>query len=157
MHGLTPVDYAKSEPMRAALKTQPLVNTVTKTTPPMPKTSALSRQRPVVLLGTGKNRFHFLQNSKLLIPVTRQEATAVGIFLCFHHNIKTFWSIVNIIHIMNVYECNGANMFMSWKMECSIQWGGAELNGTFQLSTNEHIRTIARMKNVHYLFYITSK
>ncbi|XP_033639639.1 BRCA1-associated RING domain protein 1-like [Asterias rubens] len=55
MHGLTPVDYAKSEPMRAALKTQPLVNTVTKTTPPMPKTSALSRQRPVVLLGTGLN------------------------------------------------------------------------------------------------------
>ena len=42
-------------------------------------------------------------------------------------------------------------------MECSIQRGGAELNGTFQLSTNEHIRTIARMKNIHYLFYITSK
>ena len=39
-------------------------------------------------------------------------------------------------------------------MECSIQRGGAELNGTFQLSTNEHIRTIARMKNIHYLFYI---
>ena len=44
----------------------------------------------------------------------------------------------NNIHIMNVYECNGANMFMSWKMECSIQRGGAELNGTFQLSTYSH-------------------
>ena len=57
---------------------------------------------------------------------------------------------------MNVNECNGANMFMSWKMECFIQRGGAELNGTFQLSTYEHIRTIARMKNIHYLFYVTT-
>ena len=24
---------------------------------------------------------------------------------------------------MNVYECNGENIFMSWKMECSIQRG----------------------------------
>ena len=45
-----------------------------------------------------------------------------------------------IIQIMNVYECNGANIFMGWKMECSIQ--RAYLNGTFHLSTNEH--------NLHY-------
>ena len=24
------------------------------------------------------------------------------------------------IQIMNVYECNGKNIFMRWKMECSI-------------------------------------
>ena len=58
---------------------------------------------------------------------------------------------------MNVYECNGANMFMSGKMECSIQRGGAKLNGTFHRLTNENICTSARMKNIHYLFYITSK
>ena len=63
--------------------------------------------------------------------------------------------LVNSILIMNVYECKGVNMFMSWKMEFSIQQGGAKLNGigTFHLSTNEHICTIARMKNIHYLLY----
>ena len=33
-------------------------------------------------------------------------------------------SIGNSIQIMNVYECNnGKNIFMRWKMECSIQRG----------------------------------
>jgi hypothetical protein len=27
----------------------------------------------------------------------------------------------HIIQLMNVYECNGKNIFMRWKMECSIQ------------------------------------
>ncbi len=70
MHGLTPADYAKSEQMRAALKTQPLINTVTNTTLPMSKTSVLSRQRPVVLLGTGKNRCHFLHPLFFLFNAT---------------------------------------------------------------------------------------
>ena len=55
-----------------------------------------------------------------------------GMILMFHSSIVNgFWFkiLFSIIHIMNVYECNGANMFMSWKMECSIQRGGAELNG----------------------------
>ena len=56
---------------------------------------------------------------------------------------------------MNVYECNGTNIFMRWKMKCSIQRGEAELNGTFHLSPNENICSIARMRNIHYLFYIT--
>ena len=60
-----------------------------------------------------------------------------------------------IIQIMNVYECNGMNIFMRWKMKCSIQRGEAELNGTFHLSPNENICSIARMRNIHYLFYIT--
>ena len=59
------------------------------------------------------------------------------------------------IQIMNVYECNGTNIFMRWKMKCSIQRGEAELNGTFHLSPNENICSIARMRNIHYLFYIT--
>ena len=58
---------------------------------------------------------------------------------------------------MNVYECNGTNIFMRWKMKCSIQRGEVELNGTFHLSPNENICTIAPMKNIHYLFYMTAK
>ena len=42
-------------------------------------------------------------------------------------------------------------------MKCSIQRGEAELNGTFHLSPNENICSIARMRNIHYLFYITCK
>ena len=43
---------------------------------------------------------------------------------------------------MNVYECNGTNIFMRWKMKFSIQRGEAELNGTFHLSPNENICSI---------------
>ena len=42
-------------------------------------------------------------------------------------------------------------------MECSIQRGEAKLNRKFHLSPNENICTIARMKDIHYLFYVTSK
>ena len=45
---------------------------------------------------------------------------------------------------MNGYECNGRDIF-------------AKLNRTFNLSPNDNICTITRMKNIHYLFYITSK
>ena len=41
-------------------------------------------------------------------------------------------------------------------MKCSIQRGEVELNGTFHLLPNENICSIARMRNIHYLFYITS-
>ena len=58
-------------------------------------------------------------------------------------------------HIINVYECNGTNIFMRWKMKCSIQRGEAELNGIFHLSPNENIYSVARMRKIHYLFYIT--
>ena len=44
-------------------------------------------------------------------------------------------------------------------MKCYIQQGEAELSGTFHLSPNENICSIARKKkkNIHYLFYITAK
>ena len=42
-------------------------------------------------------------------------------------------------------------------MKRSIQRFEAELNGTFHLSPNENIFSITRMKNIHYLFYITAK
>ena len=71
--------------------------------------------------------------------------------------IITAWIWQNIIQIMNAYECNGTNIFMRWKMKCSIQRGEAELNGTVHFSPNENICSIARMKNIHYLFYITAK
>ena len=54
------------------------------------------------------------------------------------------------------YEYNGTNIFMRCKIECFIQQGEAKLNRTFHLSPNENISTIARMKNIHCLFYITS-
>ena len=38
-------------------------------------------------------------------------------------------------------------------MKCSIQRGEAELNGTFHLSSNENICSIARMKK-HSLFVL---
>ena len=38
-------------------------------------------------------------------------------------------------------------------MKCSIQRGEAELNGTFHLSPNENISSIARMKK-HSLFVL---
>ena len=54
-----------------------------------------------------------------------------------------------------LHSCNGENIFMNWKMECSILWGEAELNGTIHLSTNENILTIARMQTfIIVLFYI---
>ena len=62
-----------------------------------------------------------------------------------------------IIQIINGYECDGTVIFMMCKIECSIQRGEAKLNRTFYLSPNENICTIARMKNIHYLFCITSK
>ena len=40
------------------------------------------------------------------------------------------------------------------KMKYSIQRGEAELNGTFHLSPNENICSIARLRK-RYLFYIT--
>ena len=50
--------------------------------------------------------------------------------ICFGIRIKGYHIG---IQIMNVYECNGTNIFMRWKMKCSIQRGEAELNGTFHL------------------------
>ena len=59
----------------------------------------------------------------------------------------------NNIQIMNVYDFNGTNIFMRWKMKCSIQLGFASLNGTFHLSPNENICSIARMRK-HSLFVL---
>ena len=58
---------------------------------------------------------------------------------------------------MNCYECDGTHIFMRRDIECSIQRSEARLNRTYHLSSNENIFTIARMKNIHYLFCITSK
>ena len=58
---------------------------------------------------------------------------------------KVHHMLLNGIQIMNVYECNGTNIFMRWKMKCSIQLGEAELNGTFHLSLNETTFSIARI------------
>ena len=66
--------------------------------------------------------------------------TRSGISLACIHGLY-LW-VINI-QIMNVYECNGTNIFMRWKMKCSIQRGAAELNGTCHLSPNENICSIA--------------
>ena len=63
---------------------------------------------------------------------------------------------LNIIQIMNGYEFNSANIVMSLKI--LFNEASAELNRiNVNLSTNENICTIERMKNIHYLFYTTSK
>ena len=54
---------------------------------------------------------------------------------------------------MFFHSCNGTNIFMRWKMKCSIQLGFASLNGTFHLSPHENICTIALI-NIHYLYTV---
>ena len=49
--------------------------------------------------------------------------------------------------------CNGTNIFMRWKMKCSIQLGKGELKGAFHLSPNESICSIAQMRK-HSLFVL---
>ena len=49
------------------------------------------------------------------------------------------------------HSCNGTNIFMRWKMKCTIQLGFASLNGTFHLSPHENICTIA-LTNIYYLY-----
>ena len=56
---------------------------------------------------------------------------------------------------MNVYECNGIEYCMRWKIGCSIQQGVAELNRTSNLSPHAIFYPIVRMRNIHYLFYTT--
>ena len=54
---------------------------------------------------------------------------------------------------MFVHSCNGTNIFIRRKMKCTIQLGFASfvlLNGTFHLSPQENIGTIALI-NIHYL------
>ena len=59
---------------------------------------------------------------------------------------------------MNGYEFNSANIFMSLKINILFNKASAELNRIIvNLSTNENICIIERMKNIHYLFYTTSK
>ena len=54
---------------------------------------------------------------------------------------------------MNGYEFNSANIFMSLKINILFNEASAELNRIIvNLSTNENIRIIERMKNIHYLF-----
>ena len=53
---------------------------------------------------------------------------------------------------MNVFHlCNGTDIFIRWKIKCSIQLGFASLNRTFNLSPHENIRTIALI-TIHYLY-----
>ena len=55
---------------------------------------------------------------------------------------------------MNGYEFNSANIFMSWKINILFNEASAELNRiNVNLSTNENIRTIERMKK-HSLFVL---
>ena len=53
---------------------------------------------------------------------------------------------------MNVsHSCNGINIFIRWKMKCTIQLGFASMNGTFHVSPQENICTI-ELINIHYLY-----
>ena len=64
-----------------------------------------------------------------------------------------FNSRTSNIQIMNVYEFNGGIIFMSWKIEHSIQQGQTELNRMFNLLAHENNPTIEQMKK-HSLFVL---
>ena len=49
---------------------------------------------------------------------------------------------------MFCHSCNGTNIFIRWKMKCTIQLGFASLNGTFHISPYENICTISLI-NIH--------
>ena len=53
---------------------------------------------------------------------------------------------------MNGYECDGKDLSCGERWNMYIQRGEAKLNRTFHLSPTENMCTIARMKNIHYLF-----
>ena len=74
---------------------------------------------------TKPGEFHFIEND---------------LFCCY---IK---QIMNVFHL-----CNGKNIFIRWKIKCSIQLSFALLNRTFHLSAHENICTIALI-NIHCLY-----
>jgi hypothetical protein len=69
---------------------------------------------------------------------------------CFsYESISLFWYYIK--QIMNVYSCNGKNIFTWWKMECSIQLGCRLVEWNIPSSPHENILTIALI-NIHYLY-----
>ena len=57
--------------------------------------------------------------------------------------------------IMFSHSCNGTNIFIRWKMKCTIQLSFAMLNGTFSLSRCEKTCSIA-LTNIQYLYTIVT-
>ena len=71
--------------------------------------------------------------------------------------INSVWHC-NIIQIMNVYECNGTNIFMRWKMKCSIQRGAKpSWMVHFIFHRMKIFVPLHEWENIHYLFYISCK
>ena len=74
-------------------------------------------------------------------------------------NIYTFY--VNKYYANNewlwVTQCVSTDIFIEWKMECSIQRGEGNLNTIIHLSPNENICSIIPMQYIHYFSYTTSK
>jgi hypothetical protein len=69
---------------------------------------------------------------------------------CFsYESISLFWYYRK--QIINVYSCNGKNIFIRWKMECSIQLGCRLVEWNIHLSPHQNILTIALI-NIHYLY-----
>ena len=54
------------------------------------------------------------------------------------------------------HSCNGTNIFIWWKMKCTIQLGLASLNRTFHPLPRENICTITFI-NIHYLCNISQE
>ena len=90
------------------------------------------------------------------IPSQLLQLAVATVVLCYKRPIssQSEESGCDIIQIMNVYECSGTNIFIRWKMKCSIQRGKAKLNGTFHLSPNENICSNARMKKTFIICLI---
>ena len=65
------------------------------------------------------------------------------------------------MQIMNVYECNGKNIFMRGKIDCFIQRGNSRTfsialleNGTFYLISHDHNQPIKRPEFNEVLYNI---
>ena len=115
-------------------------------------------------------RFCYEEFNIIYFNSTKTIDTWISINQYFLYHVWDIWSIFmempdllyackgfDTIQIMNGHECDGTDIFMRWKMVCSIQQGKVKLIRTFHLSTNENICTITWMKNIHYLFHITTK
>ena len=65
-----------------------------------------------------------MQSPYRFVHLTHQNLSARALFC--HNSLAKGKYTVSKLQIMNVYECNGTNIFISLKMKCSIQQGKAE-------------------------------
>ena len=66
-------------------------------------------------------------------------------------NLNFWTSYIKQIMKCLLIRAIGTNIFIRWKMKCTVQLGFVSLNGTYHLSPHENICTIPLI-NIHYLY-----